>query len=523
MKQYFIIYSLLGVLTCCLIGCDVSKKDELKNYIANIKLREGKTIDALPPFKSVEPFAYPEKDKQRNPFEPLNKDSYIKAHKPYAAELFKGEKISLNFQDIPTRAALKLLAEFTKINIVVSDAVSGNITLHLNNVPWQQALNIVLTMQNLDKRRIGNIILIDKKSAFAAQQKQLLEEEKTAQAVSPLYSELLQLNYAKAKDMAAMLKDKSNSLLSEHGALNIDERTNSIWIKETAKQLMQIKKLMKKLDVPVQQVLIEARIVDMTKRCEDDLGIQFGVSKSANISGTLSGANQLAQGIAANGLPLAERLNLDLAALPTAGTPASIGIALAKLGGGVLLDLELSALESEGQAQIIASPRLMTTNQQPAVIEAGQDIPYQQATASGATSVAFKKAVLSLKVTPQITPDGKLLMDLFITQGADSGERVQGVPILLTKAIRTHVLVNNEQTIVLGGIYKQEKNNTITRVPFLGHLPVVGHLFSKIQSKNDNEELLIFITPRIITTSPILVTEKRRQDAVNHLELKEFK
>jgi type IV pilus assembly protein PilQ len=523
MKQYFIIYSLLSVLSCCLIGCDVSKKDELKNYIANVKLREGQVIDALPPFKSVEPFTYPEKGGQRNPFEALNKESYIKAHKSSTAQLFKEKRISLNFQDIPIRTALKLLADFTKINMVVSDAVSGNITLHLNNVPWQQALNIVLTMQNLDKRRIGNVILIDKTSAFAAQQKQLLEEEKTAQAAAPLYSELLQLNYAKAKDIAAMLKDKSNSLLSEHGALNIDERTNSIWIKETAKQLMQIKKLMKKLDIPVQQVLIEARIVDMTKRCEDDLGIQFGVSKSANISGTLSGANQLAQGMAANVLPLAERLNLDLAALPTAGTPASIGIALAKLGGGVLLDLELSALESEGQAEIIASPRLMTTNQQPAVIEAGQDIPYQQATASGATAVAFKKAVLSLKVTPQITPDGKLLMDLLITQDADSGERVQGVPILLTKAIRTHVLVNNAQTIVLGGIYKQEKNNTITRVPFLGRLPVVGHLFSKIQSKNDNEELLIFITPRIITTSPISVVEKRRQDAVNHLELKEFK
>ena len=282
---------------------------------------------------------------------------------------------------------------------------------------------------------------------------------------------------------------------------------------------------MKRLDIPVKQVVIEARIVDVTKQCEDDLGISWGISKPTHLSGTLAGANQLAQGVApANVTPLADRLNLDLAALPTSGLqPASVGIALAKLGGGVLLDLELSALESVGNAEIIASPRLMTTNQQSALIESGQDIPYQQATSSGATAVAFKKAVLSLKVTPQITPDGKLLMDLLITQDADSGQRVQGVPIILTKSIQTNVLVNNGQTIVLGGIYKADKNNSIVRIPFLGGLPLVGHLFSRTQITSDNEELLIFITPRIIANNlSITAVEGAPQNVAKGIELDKF-
>jgi type IV pilus assembly protein PilQ len=423
----------------------------------------------------------------------------IKAEK-LDKKVFTGKLISLNFQDIQLRAVLNLLAEFSGIDIVVSDKVSGNITLRLNNVPWDQALDIILTTQNLDMRQTGNVMLIDSAAVFSKREKQELTARQEAKKLSPVRSELLQINYAKAADIAIMLKDKETSLLTERGTVSVDTRTNTIWIQDTGAQIEEVIDLVKKLDVPVKQVLIEARIVNVTKNCAEDLGVRFGVSKPSHLSGTLEGANKFAQGLPpANVLPIAERLNVDLGASPIGASPASIGVALAKLGGGILLDLELSALESEGRAEIIASPRLMTTNQQEAIIESGEDIPYQESTSSGATAVAFKKATLSLKVVPQITPDGKLLMDLQIHQDSDSGRSVQGVPIILTKSIDTNVLVNNGQTIVLGGIYQQDKSNSITRVPFLGKLPVVGNLFSRSEARLSNEELLIFITPRIIT------------------------
>ena len=415
--------------------------------------------------------------------------------------LFSGKLISLNFQNIQVRAVLQILADFTGINLVASDAVNGTITLHLNDVPWDQALDVILSMQGLEKRQTGGILLIDKASVFAARESTELENHLAAQKMLPLKAHLLQLNYAKAPDIAVMLRDKTTSLLSERGTLSVDARTNTIWIQDTATQMKEIKTLVERLDVPVKQVAIEARIVNMMKDCAEDLGVRWGVATSTHLSGTIDGANKLANGVALSDIPMAERLNLDLGAMPFDATPASIGIALAKLGDHVLLDLELSALESEGRAEIVASPRLMTTNQQTAVIESGEDIPYQQATLSGATAVSFKKAVLSLKVTPQMTSDGKLLMDLVINQDSDSGRRVQGVPIVLTKSIETSVLVDNGQTIVLGGIYKHDKNNTVMRVPFLGTLPIVGNLFSRKQVRKRNEELLIFITPRIIANN----------------------
>jgi type IV pilus assembly protein PilQ len=440
-------------------------------------------------------------------------------------KLFIGKRISLNFQDIQVRSVLQLLADFTGVNIVVSDAVAGSITLRLNDVPWDQALDIILTTQGLDKRQLGNVLLIDKAETFVARENAQLKGQIASRKLAPIRSDLLQINYAKAADIATMLKDKSNSLLSERGALSVDARTNTIWLQDTGEKIDEIRQLVAQLDVPVKQVVIEARIVDVTKQCETDLGISWGVSKPSHLSGTLAGANQMAQGITpADVTPLADRLNLDLAAIPTGGLqPASVGIALARLGSGVLLDLELSALESVGKAEIIASPRLMTTNQQSAVIASGEDIPYQQSTSSGATAVAFKQAVLSLKVTPQITPDGKLLMDLVITQDAESGQFVQGVPVITTKSLQTNVLVNNGQTIVLGGIYTQNKSNNLTRIPFLGGIPYVGYLFRRTQVINNNEELLIFITPRIITNSlSITAVEGAPKTLAKGMELDKF-
>jgi len=441
-------------------------------------------------------------------------------------KVFVGKRISLNFQDIPVRSVLQILADFTGLNIVVGDAVTGNITLRLNDVPWDQALDIILTTQNLDKRQVGNIILVDKAAVLTARETSQMKEQQAAKKIAPVHSELMQINYAKAVDIAVMLKDKTNSLLSDRGTVSVDTRTNTIWLQDTDAQIEEVRSLVKKLDVPVKQVLIEARIVDVTKQCEQDLGVDWGISKPTHLSGTLAGANQMAQGVApADVTPLTDRLNVFLAAAPVAALPppASIGLALAKLGDGILLDMELSALESVGKAEIIASPRLMTTNQQSATISSGEDIPYQEATSSGATAVAFKKAVLSLKVTPQITPDGKLLMDLFINQDANSGQLVNGVPIILTKSIQTNVLVNNGQTIVLGGIYQQNKNNTITRVPFFGSLPVVRYLFSRQQTTMRNQELLIFITPRIITNNlSITAIQGKRQHFAKGVELDKF-
>lgn len=413
-------------------------------------------------------------------------------------EVFTGRRISLNFQNISVRAVLQLIADFTGQNLVVSDAVRGNITLRLNKIPWDQALSIILKTRGLVKRQMGDVILVAPSTEVAAREKAELAQIQQSKELEPLLSDLMQINYAKAGDIAALINDKSNTMLSPRGRLSVDARTNSIWIQDTGTKLRQIKDLIVKLDIPVRQVLIEARIVNVTKDVELDLGIRFGVTHPDYLSGTLEGANVSRQGTSAPNIPLNQRLNLDLLAPVTTGTPASIGIALAQLSNGTMLDLELSALETEGKAKLISSPRLITANQQEAVIEQGEEVPYQEAASSGATTVAFKKAVLSLKVTPQITPDDKIILDLAINQDNVSSQQFLGVPAIETKQIDTNVLVSNGQTIVLGGIYKKDTTQAIKRIPFLGEMPVIGVLFRNKQNIERYDELLIFITPKII-------------------------
>ncbi len=439
-------------------------------------------------------------------------------------QVFTGKRISLNFQNINIRAVLQLLADFTGVNMVVSDNVKGDITLRLNDIPWDQALDIILTTQGLDKRRTGNVMLIDTKANLDKMEESKLKSQQIIQKLEPIRSDLLQINYAKAADLAILIKDKQNSLLSEKGKISVDARTNTIWIQDTGTKIEEVRDLIKQLDVPVKQVLIEARIVEVSKDFSQDIGIRWGISRPPTLSGTLSGANQMQRSVvtgvdplaaAANVTPFTDRLNLDLVAAPAnLANPATLGIALAKINDNILLDLELSALESEGRAELISSPRLITINQQSALIESGQEIPYQEATSSGATAVAFKKAVLSLKVTPQITPDGKILMDLQINQDTASPQTFNGVPAILTKEIQTNVLVNNGQTIVLGGIYTQDKTKTINRIPFFGELPVVGVLFRNKQVGIKNDELLIFITPKIITNTLSITTIEGREKEV---------
>lgn len=437
--------------------------------------------------------------------------------------VFTGKTISLNFQKIDIRSVLQLLAEFTGINMVVSDNVKGDITLRLNDIPWDQALDIILTTQGLDKRKTGNVMLIDTRASMDKMEEAQLKSQQTIQRLEPMRSDLLQINYAKAVDIALMIKDKQNSLLSSkdgkgngnEGKISVDARTNTIWIQDTGTKIEEVRNLIKQLDIPVKQVQIEARIVEVSKDFAQDIGIRWGVSRPNHLSGTLEGANgfQVLPGnLNPAAVPIPQRLNLDLIAKPASLLPpASVGVALAKLGDGILLDLELSALEHEGRAELISSPKVITTNQQAAVIQSGEEIPYQEATSSGATAVAFKKAVLSLKVIPQITPDGKILMDLKINQDRRSPQTFNGVPAILTKEIQTTVLVNNGQTIVLGGIYKQNKNNDVNRIPFFGELPGIGILFKQKQITLANDELLIFITPKIITNALSITTIEGRE------------
>jgi len=410
---------------------------------------------------------------------------------------YTGERLSLNFQDIPVRSVLQLLADFTGLNLVASDAVQGSVTLHLNNVPWDQALDIILRTRGLAKRQYGNVILVAPAKDIAAYEKQELASNKEIQELAPLHSELVQINYATAEDIASLLKDKNNSLLSKRGNVSVDRRTNTLWVQDTSENLKQIRSLVKRLDIPVKQVLIEARIVNVDKSFERDLGVKFGLSRKDHLSGTLDGANEIAKGSPISNVPVDNRLNFNLPVdKPGAG---SIGLALVNIGGGFLLDLELSALESEGGGEIISSPRLLTSNQKQAVIEAGKEIPYQEATSSGATSVVFKKAVLKLLVTPQITPDNKIFLKLAVNQDKkNKSEEVLNVPVIDTNHIETSVLVNNGDTIVLGGIYERTKNDKVERIPFFGSLPVIGYLFRNTYVERKQSELLIFITPRIV-------------------------
>lgn len=416
--------------------------------------------------------------------------------------LYGGERLSLDFQDIKTRAVLQILAEFTGLNIVTSDSVTGSVTLRLHNVPWDQALEIIMKTQGLDKRQMGNVLLIAPTEELAAREKQELMAKQQVTSLEPLRSDLIQINYGKATDIATLLKDKSNTLLSERGTVSVDVRTNTIWVQDTATKLQEVRKLIKRLDMPVRQVLIEARIVNVNSDFERDLGVKFGITRPDHVTGTLEGANSLLSGTVITDIDPTQRLNLNLPATPATGNAATLGIALARLGNNLLLDLELSALESEGKGELISTPRLITANSQAAFIESGEEIPFQEATSSGATSTSFKKAVLSLKVTPQITPDGKVILDLEVSQDTRGRESSTGVPAINTKEIKTQVLVDNGETIVLGGIYEQTKKHDIQRIPFLGKLPVVGNLFKHDRNINNHQELLIFVTPRIVQQVP---------------------
>lgn len=432
---------------------------------------------------------------------------------------FTGEKLSLNFQDIEVRAVLQLLADFTDKNIVVSDTVAGNITVRLKDVPWDQALDIVLESKNLAMRENGNVIWVAPATELAAKEQQELESIKSKQALEPLVTEYIAINFAKATDMVAIIEkskgdDKQNdkqSLLSSRGKVSVDERTNTLLVQDTAAQVSAIRDLIKVLDVPVEQVLIESRIVIANDTFGKELGARFGITPnwinqdSIGIgtghlgSGTddywESATKALADPTGDNTVTipgLSDRLSVNL---PVTSAIGSYGFSI--LSKDFLVDLELSASQAESKSETISSPRVITSNQTKALIEQGVEIPYLQASSSGAANVAFKKAVLSLEVTPQITPDEHISMDLKVNQDT-VGQIFSGVPSINTREVQTKVLVENGQTVVLGGVHEEENLSGTTKVPVLGDVPVLGRLFRTDNNSNKNRELLIFVTPKIV-------------------------
>jgi len=433
---------------------------------------------------------------------PLSRDEQAEMKKKKFG--YTGERLSLNFQNIEVRAVLQLIADFTGLNLVASDTVGGNVTLRLKNVPWDQALDIILKAKGLGMRQAGNVMMVGPQEEIAAREKLEFESQRQVEELAPLRTEFVQINYAKASDLASLIGTGENNLLSDRGNVSVDDRTNTLIVQDVASSLEAIRGMVSKLDIPIRQVMIESRIVNADESFTRDLGVQFGYSKHSDQAAQANGdffatGGGTAPGFRDFGAPTAFNRGTDdlLVNLPVAGATSGIGLAVGKIGS-YLLQLELSALLAEGRGEDIASPKVITSNQTEAIIEAGVEIPFQEASSSGATSVSFKKAVLGLRVTPQITPDNRVLLDLNVNQDTRGSPDVLGVPPINTRNVSTQVLVDDGETVVLGGVYSQVDRSSTDRVPFFGELPIIGFLFKKNRIENSRTELLIFVTPKII-------------------------
>lgn len=444
-------------------------------------------------------------------------DAVVKGVKPG----YSGEKLSLNFQDVEVRAVLQVIAEFTGLNIVASDTVGGSLTLRLKDVPWDQALDIIMENKALTMRKSGNVITIAPADEVAAKDKAALEANKTIEELEPLVTEVFKLKYQKAEDFRNLIRGNfggvgggvggnQNSILSQRGSVNADPRTNTLFIQDTPRKLEEIQAILNEVDIPVRQVMIESRLVLADERFGKELGARFGIESSTtpgdnilNIGGSLDTTSAVTRtsadgqtvvqaastgGLASN-FPVSSSTNLG-----------SLAFSLFRLPAGLLLNLELTALETDNRGKIVSSPRVTTANQQTAKIAQGAQIPYREASSSGAATVSFKEAVLSLEVTPQITPDNKIIMDLEVRK-EQVGTIFAGVPSIDTQNITTQVLVSNGETAVLGGIYEQEDRNQVSKVPFFGDLPIIGNAFKTRSRQDEKSELLIFVTPKIMDES----------------------
>ena len=428
---------------------------------------------------------------------------------------YTGEKLSLNFQNVEVRAVLNVIADFTDLNIITSDTVTGNITLRLKDVPWDQALAIILQTRGLDSRRNGNVIWIAPSDELATREKLALEAAQQINDLEQTRTESFQMNYQKASDVQKLLSDANQRILSKRGSAVVDARTNTLFVQDTPSRLEEVRRLLAKIDVPVRQVMIEARIVEAADSFSKNLGARLGFfdrpldhggnrllgqnSPRFTAGGNLEGTGFLT-GQYATPIPdfITDTMSVNL---PAAGLNAfqagQFSFILFNQGFSRFLNLEVSALEADGKGKIIASPRVLTADQVEAVIEQGTEIPYQQATSSGATAVTFRKANLALKVKPQITPDGNIIMTLDVNKDQPGPVTPAGVQIN-TKHVKTEVLVENGGTVVIGGIYEQNDRTDVTKVPFLGDIPYLGYLFKNTTTTTAKTELLVFITPRIV-------------------------
>ncbi len=438
---------------------------------------------------------------------------------------YAGEKLSLNFQNVEVRAVLQVIADFTGLNIITSDTVGGNLTLRLKDVPWDQALDIILQSKGLSKRKNGNVVLIAPTDELAAKEKLALEANAQISDLEPLRTESFALSYAKADDLKKLLSDKDQKILSKRGSATVDERTNTLFVQDTGARLEEARRLIQQLDVPVRQVMIEARIVIADDKWGRQLGARFGTqsafssgNRNYGVSGNLVDTvqplsnNPLSRGSASltspgftqtfdrgpqGNIPAGsqpEQLNVNL---PVVGAAGSLALSILNLGSGNLVNIELSALEADNRGKVVSSPRVITADKKKAVISQGTEIPYQTAAASGATTIAFKPAVLELAVTPRITPDDRIIMDLEVKKDS-VGQIFANIPSIDTKKVTTQVLCDNGDTIVLGGIFEQTTRTTVEKVPLLGDVPVIGNLFKRTVKQDDKTELLIFVTPKIV-------------------------
>lgn len=414
---------------------------------------------------------------------------------------YTGEKLSLNFQDIEVRSVLQLIADFTGLNLVASDTVSGSITLRLQNVPWDQALDLILKTKGLDQRQIGNVLLVAPAEEIAARERLELETSKQIAELAPVRLEIIQINYARAEDIVQLIRE-DQELISSRGFISSDARTNTISVRETTPKLEEIRRLINTWDIAVRQVSIEARIVRAQTNVAENLGIRWGGAaydvRGDNVFTVGGGLASLqeARDAAAGGsgtISFPDALAVDLGVTGEGTSSFAIGWG----SDNFLIDLELSALESDGKAELVSQPRVVTADRQTATIKSGEEIPYQEASSSGATSVSFKEAALSLEVTPQITPDNKIIMDLRVNQDS-RGEETAGVPSINTNEVTTQVLVGDGETVVLGGIFQSEVATNVTKTPLLGDIPFLGVLFRRTQHLDQRSELLIFITPKIM-------------------------
>ncbi|MHB0843436.1 type IV pilus secretin PilQ [Stutzerimonas nitrititolerans] len=468
----------------------------------------GAASIAIEPSGRYDYLAYQTDDKLTISIKPLTADEAEKRNAEHFA--YSGEKLSLNFQDIDVRSVLQLIADFTDLNLVASDTVQGNITLRLQNVPWDQALALVLKTKGLDKRQVGNVLLVAPADEIAARERQELESQRQIAELAPLRREVVQVNYAKAADIARLFQSVTSNGASteDRGSIAVDDRTNNIIAYQTQERLDELRRIVAQLDIPVRQVMIEARIVEANVDYDKSLGVKWGGNINLN-------DNWNAYGRGSEGLTLEEggegegdviKTPFNLPFVDMGATGATSGIGLGFVSNNAILDLQLSAMEKTGNGEVVSQPKVVTSDKETAKILKGSEVPYQEASSSGATSTSFKEAALSLEVTPQITPDNRIIMEVKVTkdepdfsQAASTG----GIPAIRKNEVNAKVLVTDGETIVIGGVFSNTQSKSVDKVPFLGDLPFVGRLFRRDLVQDRKSELLVFITPRIMNNQGI--------------------